>query len=375
MRKNARLGGLILGLALVTARAHATPEVVVACPGLAEDARASVEARAQADLAVKGLEDGLLSVDCSDATGRVTFRWGELERTTAGPLPDEVRARVETLLSLVGALTTEVQRARTPSAPAPILVPIPVPPAAAPVPVPPAATSAPMPPAATSLPTPPAAAPAPAPAAAVPAPVLPSVPPAAALPQNTALPPAAASPPAAALPPRPLATLAPDASSTNARPWHLGAGVQAELWATEVAGAGGFRLRGGRKLVPPIALSIVLAADRGSSEPDDVLVRLWRGGFEAAASATEALCVVLGGQLTRMIAEGPASWSPASHAKTSFAGTLRLDYVIPLGQLELVPGAGILVSPARRTVTLDGQRVLSVPRLTGSAIVELRWPF
>jgi len=164
-------------------------------------------------------------------------------------------------------------------------------------------------------------------------------------------------------------------ANANARPWRLGAGVQAELWATEAPGAGGLRLRGGRQLAPPIVLAVVLAGEFVSSEPDAVSVHVWRGGIEVAACATEALQVVLGGQLTRLIAEGPASWSPASHATTTVAGTLRLDYVIALGAVELVPGAGVLVYPARRTVTLNDERVLSVPRLTGSALVELRWPF
>lgn len=135
------------------------------------------------------------------------------------------------------------------------------------------------------------------------------------------------------------------------------------------------RLRGGRQLAPPLSLAVVLGGELVSSEPDAVSVHVWRGGVEAAARATDALWLVFGGQLTRMIAEGPSSWSPASHATTTVAGSVRLDYVIALGGVELVPGAGVLVYPARRTVTLNDERVLSVPRLTGSAVVELRWPF
>ncbi|HEY6722972.1 MAG TPA: hypothetical protein VI197_03040, partial [Polyangiaceae bacterium] len=180
--------------------------------------------------------------------------------------------------------------------------------------------------------------------------------------------PARPAPPAAGTP-------VPDPRAPTARPWHVGAGGEAELWATEAPGALGLRLRGGRTLAGPIALGLVLGSALAASEPDQVSVRVWRAGVEAAACADVALCIVLGTQLNRLSAEAPADWSPASHAKTTVGGTLRLDYVIDLGRLQLVPGAGVLVYPARRIVTLNGERVLSVPRLTGSGVLELRLPF
>jgi len=158
-------------------------------------------------------------------------------------------------------------------------------------------------------------------------------------------------------------------------PWHVGAGIEAEVWATEASAALGLRLRAGRQLARPLALSGVVAVDAASSEPEAVTVRVWRAGLEAAGSATESVWIVLGAQWTRLVAEGPADWSPASHAKSSFAGTARVEYVVDLDPLELVPGAGVLFYPARRTVTLNGQRILSVPQLTGSLVLELRWRF
>jgi hypothetical protein len=147
------------------------------------------------------------------------------------------------------------------------------------------------------------------------------------------------------------------------------------MWATEASGALGLRLRAGRRFAPPLVLSGVVALDAASSEPDAVTVRVWRAGLEASGCASESVCIVLGTQATRMVAEGPVDWSPASQAKTSFAGTVRLEYVADFDPLELVPGAGVLLYPARRTVTLNDERVLSVPRLTGSLVLELRWRF
>lgn len=344
MRRKLWPAGLIPVLVLlVTLNAHASPEVLVQCSVLSDDDRASLEARALADLAVKQLEVGVLRVTCSEGTGEVSFRSGAFERASAAALPETGRARVEALLVLVDAVTTAAQNERAPpvvTAPeSPELATAPAPPSPTPVPVPVPPSSAPAPPAAPAA-SPPVPPPMPV---AVPVPV-----PAAAVPAEQATP--------------------------SVRPWHLGAGVEAELWATEVSGAVGLRLRGGRKLAAPIALGAVVGGDRASSEPEAVSVRVWHAGVEAAACAEAALCVVLGTRLTRLSAEASGDWSPASHAKTMLGGTLRLDYVIDLGRLQLVPGAGVLVYPARRTVTLNGERVLSVPRLTGSGVLELRWP-
>src|SRR6187455_1540911 len=92
MRKNAGLGSLVLVLAGAPStrageippqntEASVGPEVVVQCSVLSEEERASVEARARADLAIKGLAGGVLSVTCAEGLGRVSFRWGALEGT------------------------------------------------------------------------------------------------------------------------------------------------------------------------------------------------------------------------------------------------------------------------------------------------------
>lgn len=344
MRKNAGLGSLVLVLASasstragesppVSAGASAGPEVVVECSVLSEDERASVEARARADLAIKGLAGGVLSVTCSEGMGRVSFQWGELEGAQAGALPDVSRATVETLLQLVDAVTTESERARSE---APLVTPSALPPE-------PGSTPAPVEPAPPSE----------APAAARTAPV----------PVATPAPAPAAAP----------ASRSSRSGSTN--PWHVGVGVEAEMWATEATGAFGLRLRAGRRFALPLVLSGVVAADAASAEPEAVTVRVWRAGLEVAGCASESVCIVLGAQLTRMVADGPVDWSPASHANTSFAGTVRLEYVVDLDPLELAPALGVLLYPARRTVTLNDERVLSVPQLTGSFVLELRWRF
>lgn len=331
MWKSARFGVRLLAIALAgTPNARAIPEVVVACAALSEDERASVEARAFADLAVKGREHGILQLTCAGGTARVTFRSGEFERAGEASLPDQGQARVEALLALVDSVTAAAQPLESePERPlqsepepqpelepgtvaVPVVVPVPVP-----VPVPPRPRAA----------------------------------------------------------PEPGASPLVDPRADSGRPWHVGAGLEAELWATEVSGAAGLRVRGGRKLAGPLALGVVLSGDLASSEPDQLSVRVWRAGVEAAACADQALCLVLGTQLARLSAEGPADWSPRSHVKTTLGGTLRLDYVVDVGRLQLVLGAGMFLYPARRTVTLNGERVLSVPRLTGSGVLELRWPF
>lgn len=333
MRKNARICGRLLGVTLAgTLNAQAIPEVVVTCSALSDDERASVEARVHADLAVKGLEAGVVDVSCDAETARVRFHAGAVERASAAPLPDRGRARVEALLALVDAVTTSGDATATGDA----------------VTTPSDAVTT----AGDAL----QPAPAETEVAAVPAPA-PPVPP----PRPSPLP-SRSSP------------LVHDAASP-APLWHVGAGIEGELWATEVSGAIGVRLRAGRRMGGPFGLGLVLAGDRASSAPDAVSVRVGRAGLEGAVCSDQAPCLVLGAQWTLLSAEGPSDWAPASHAKTTLAGTLRLDYAVELGAFQLVPGAGVIVYPARRTVTLNGDRVLSVPRLTGSAVLELRRRF
>jgi hypothetical protein len=293
---------------------------------LSEDERASVEARARADLAIKELAGGVLWVNCAEGMGRVSFQWGELEGTQTGVLSDTSRGAVEGLLQLVDKVTTEVAPRAVPAEPPPVQAPTPAP--------------------------------------------------------VEALPPMAPvreAPTAPVVPPTwvgaPVAAPAPSSNSEPTRPWHVGAGVEAEVWATETSGALGLRLRAGYRPALPLVLSGVVAVDAASSEPESVTVRVWRAGLEAAGCASESVCVVLGTQVTRMVAEGPVEWSPASHAKTSFAGNVRFEYIFDLDPLQLVPGVGVLLYSARRTVTLNDERVLSVPQLTGSLVVELRWAF
>jgi hypothetical protein len=99
---------LALGSLAPPAAAQALPDVTVVCAELSEEEWASVEARTRADLAVKGMQLGRLTVSCTHGAASVEFvASGYPSARRSAQLAQDSAERVDQLMTLVDWVTAQ----------------------------------------------------------------------------------------------------------------------------------------------------------------------------------------------------------------------------------------------------------------------------
>jgi hypothetical protein len=298
----------------VSAPTQAELGVFVRCPALAEEASASVEARARADLLAQGIERGLLLIACTDGTARTAWMTtGREPLSRHAPLAASERERIEQLVALAAESVTSAQSEVLPAAS----------PGAPPV-TPAVATNAPV-----SKET------------------------------DTA-------PPERAPPKR-------DASETPPRRAAIVAGPSFELWATETVGA--FGARGGVAL--PVARRYgflpTLAYESSLSSPGGVTVRHVFAALEFSAELDRIALLSAGVAGSFMTFDGSPEVSPEKRITVMPALVAGAALPVRFGRANLaVFCLGARIYQGDRLVTVDGRRVLRVPVATLTIGLELR---
>jgi hypothetical protein len=324
------------------ALAQSPPSVVVTCERLSEEQRASVEARARADLAVKGLHSGTVALSCSNQLSQVDYvAQGRASERRAAPSTVDTAQLVEQLLALLDAATTAVAVAER-ELPAPASDET-------------AATAAP------TAPAPEARAPAATPRAATPRAATP----------RAATPRAAAT--GASRPESPGNITNRDAlRAPSPRELELGVGVESELWSNEIFVVVGPRLGAGIVFDERFGLRAAGGLLLASARPAGTESRMYWAGFEGEWRFAAGAAAVAGADLSSLGVTAPAGWEPSSRSSLALGLRARLELSWRVGGQRLIVGPFVLLRSKSRAIVFDEQRVLSVPLLVPGLLLDLR---
>jgi hypothetical protein len=300
----------------------------VTCERLSEEQRASIEARARADLAVKGLVSGTVALSCSNQLSRVDYLApGRANERHSAPSTVETTQLVEQLLALLDAATTAVAAAER-ELPAPGSDQVSVTAASA------ARAAKPAAPAATSRAA------------------------------KTGVPRSNSSP----RDPAPG-----ELRSPSPRELELSAGGETELWLSEVFAVVGPRLGAGMVFDQRFGLRAVGGLSFASARPADMGSRVYWAGFEGEWRFVPSAAAVAGADLSSLGVTAPADWQPESRSSLALGLRARLELSWRFGRQRLSVGPFVLLRSKSRAVVFDERQVLSVPLLVSGLLVDLRF--
>jgi hypothetical protein len=309
--RRSRVLGIVLGTAGFPALAHAAPSVSILCEQLSHDDRASVEARARADLAVKGLREGSIELSCADGRARADYAApGAPHQSRSAPSAADPRQLVEQLLALLDdATTTSLDAPATPrEGERPPVVGLELPRVA---------------------------------------------------PSSKPL----------------LENAGADSSAAVApsgwRRIELGIGIAGELWFAEITAAIGPRFGVGVALYPELYVRLSGAMLLASQRPEGIGSRLYALGAEAEWQLAERMSLVMGANLSQLVIIPQDEWTPTSRSSLLPGLHARLPFRFVSGYVAL--GPEVVVRSRQRDIQLDERTALEVPAVCAGLLLELRF--
>jgi hypothetical protein len=307
--------GIALGIAGLPAVAHAAPSVSVSCELLSHDERASVEVRARADLAVKGLNDGSIELTCADGQARVEYAApGRATQHRSAPSAGDSKQLLERLLALLDEATSASREAAVTAQNAEYEPP-------------PVADS-----------------------------------------EVAAKVARSRESPRRKLSPAPRTPAAPP----SWRQIEVGVGISSEFWVSEVTAAVGPKLGVGLTLYPKLRARLTGALLLASHRPEDIASRLFLLGAEAEWRAVQRIGLAAGANLSQLVVVPRPGWSPSSQSSLVPGLHARLELHFPLAGEGVVLGPEIVLRARGREVELDGRTILDVPAFCAGFLLELR---
>lgn len=336
MSRGRRLGAALALVALLTvvpSRAESAARVLIACPSLPPEQRASLEARLRADVAMSKASDIELDVRCEAPVVKVEHsRSGALIASKTATLAANPSDWVEQILALCHSLlapsslapssspvVTESERAFPTDIPAP------------------ETTTRSEPP--SIVETPPAT-------------------PAAAKRERTAVRAA----------PSPRAT-----PSTPAAGYSLGGelGTFAELWASPQVGVVGPRAAVSLRLVPELAVQLGGAVGVGLTSPDALSTRVYAGSAEARLGRRWWLGV--GAALAVISVTADNELAPDARRVSQPALTVRAGRTFAKNEHGIAVSVGLRASASSHDVRVNGESSFRVPVLAPTLTLEYRY--
>ena len=312
--------GAALGAAAPSLSAGSGCEVLIDCPVLNPEQRASVEARSLAELQLKQIVSGLLQLSCSSERARVEFRApGRRDAVRSVRLAEPSTLVVEQLVALADWATRDVDT--SPSAFQEREVGHDI-----------ASTGSGW-----------------------------SPPPALSAPPGTLL--------GGSLSPTPQrakgsAELPPlDRSREALITIDVGLGISSELWATEVLGAVGPRVSARVGNSDGLRVGGFGSLEWAAQHPGGASIGLQRAGIEGAWRVSKPIWIVAGASVTRLAIDAPTGSVPPSRSSVELAFLLRPEFVVELGEFQGALGPSFSLYRQRKVIALDRVRVFSVPAI------------
>ncbi len=308
----ATLVAITLGALSSRAGAAVTPDVVIDCPSLSNEQRASLEARARAELAMNHLTESEIHISCVLPLVVVVHATKDVPiRSSSATLVQDTNQWVEEILTLIHAVIA--------------------------------------PPAGTTLNKPVADAP------------IVTYPPVENTP-NSALQQQSSS---AALTP-----LSPKASKRGETSQLIfgGGGLCSEFWAKPVNALMGPCVSLGLRISSFSRFAATGATQWSTAKPNDIALHLWQAGVEARFGRTAWFA--LGTQLSAVDLTPERNLSPKSKFAYEPTLALRGGFSASLAGQRLVTGAGLRSYAANRDVRVDDKSVFQLPWLALTLGIE-----
>ena len=309
-----RVALCVVAIGALSSRAGAalTPDVVIDCAALSSEQRASLEARARAELAMNRLSESEIQVNCVSPLVVVSYAANGISvRSSSAPLVQDINQWVEEILTLIHAVVAPsvgLGNSDTPASGASsetITSPVNAPNMSAP---------------SKSLPT-----------------------------MSTE-----------------YSVEAPHRGESKSV--SLGGGLCAELWAKPMNALVGPCVSAGLRLSPFSRIAVTGATQWSTGKPDDIALHLWQGGVEARFG--RSFWFALGMQLSAIHLVPSSDFLPRSRFAYEPTFALRGGLSTTLGGQKLVTGAGLRGYSAPRDVRLNGVTVFQLPMLALTLGIE-----